>query len=414
MKKLIIFILISIFCFVNSAFAIYGVRPLGMGSAFVGLANDATCVYYNPAGLALNPGVDMYAATVIHNRNQRIGDNFVSLKMCFETEMSPFAWVLGVGAVSILALDGAKYLYDTGVVKKGWRIEEDKYEKEEPMAEEVKEKGEEKKVDVEAKAKEKVIEVAEKTIEKTTRVAKEIAKEAAKEVVKEEMRVGRSWYPGRFYFYQENYSRPSYWERRHYKKQYSPSGKAQFSLGFSAMFDKNPSADQDTNYYTMTVATGYEERISLGANFNLYSLKVLSTGIKGIGAGLDLGGIFRPQDNFSLGMNIREILTTGIHWENNAKTYFGMGVDVGVAVEPVSFMTVTGDIHNIFGQNDKEPTFHYGLELRPIAGIAFRAGLNDTNKTAGMSIGFYDFIIDYAILGGIYGRTQIVSGTYKL
>ncbi|MDI7247748.1 MAG: PorV/PorQ family protein [Bacillota bacterium] len=31
----------------------FGARPMGMGGAFVSIADDASCVYYNPAGLAL-------------------------------------------------------------------------------------------------------------------------------------------------------------------------------------------------------------------------------------------------------------------------------------------------------------------------------------------------------------------------
>jgi len=33
-----------------------GARAMGMGGAFVGVADDATCVYYNPAGLAIQDG----------------------------------------------------------------------------------------------------------------------------------------------------------------------------------------------------------------------------------------------------------------------------------------------------------------------------------------------------------------------
>jgi len=34
-----------------------GARAAGMGEAFVGLADDATAVYWNPAGLAFQQGV---------------------------------------------------------------------------------------------------------------------------------------------------------------------------------------------------------------------------------------------------------------------------------------------------------------------------------------------------------------------
>jgi len=56
MKNKILFLLTCLFCWVNLSQAGFmdlgaGGRPLGMGHAFVGLANDVNAVYYNPAGL---------------------------------------------------------------------------------------------------------------------------------------------------------------------------------------------------------------------------------------------------------------------------------------------------------------------------------------------------------------------------
>lgn len=57
MKKAIILTIIFLLGSTNLSQADFlfegaGVRPISMGGAFVGLADDANCVYYNPAGLA--------------------------------------------------------------------------------------------------------------------------------------------------------------------------------------------------------------------------------------------------------------------------------------------------------------------------------------------------------------------------
>ena len=43
-----------------------GARALGMGGAFVGLANDGTALYWNPAGLAgLNSSLNLTVTDII-------------------------------------------------------------------------------------------------------------------------------------------------------------------------------------------------------------------------------------------------------------------------------------------------------------------------------------------------------------
>lgn len=57
-KKIIFFSLLFCLCLVGEGFSggwdnsLIGARPGGMAAAFVGLANDATAIFYNPAGLS--------------------------------------------------------------------------------------------------------------------------------------------------------------------------------------------------------------------------------------------------------------------------------------------------------------------------------------------------------------------------
>src|SRR5437868_6516549 len=50
----------TVLCF-GSAFSIaeLGTRPAGMGTSFISIADDGSAMYYNPAGIAFQPGTYM-------------------------------------------------------------------------------------------------------------------------------------------------------------------------------------------------------------------------------------------------------------------------------------------------------------------------------------------------------------------
>lgn len=68
LAKKIVFLFVLILFFPISSFSSQfddlgvAARPLGMGNAFTALANDATSIYYNPAGLALLRNIEFIAA----------------------------------------------------------------------------------------------------------------------------------------------------------------------------------------------------------------------------------------------------------------------------------------------------------------------------------------------------------------
>jgi hypothetical protein len=403
----------------SSAFAIYAPRAMGMGGAFTAVADDAFAAYWNPAGFAINPGVDLASSYQLNNRNQQIGDNAFALKGCFEIGMDPFVWIAGVGIASVVAFEGAKYLSDKGVVKKGWGRSGEAVGKEESMAEGV-------------KAEEEKKEAAGENVERQPISRKEIAKKAAKEIIKgtivvaedlAEVAVQEAARQTRNYYYappwyRPNYYQPCYWDDRYNysQKELTPSGKAQFAIGLSVMSDVNALLNQNTSWYTLSVASGYEETVALGANLNIYDLELtnFTPKMRGLGAGLDLGGLLRISDKLFFGLTAKDVLTTDIKFENQVTRHYQMEVNAGIALKPFRQATVAADMHNLFSQGGKDRTLHYGVEYKPIYGLALRAGLWDGSKTAGVSIGIEQFIIDYTYLGGAFGRTQTVGITWKI
>ena len=422
--NILIAILILMCFFAQSSLALTspdGISPraLGMGQAFTAIADDAFAAYWNPAGLAINPGIDVTSNYKLTNRNQAVGDNAFALKGCLEIGMNPFAWILGVGLVSAMAYDGAKYLADRGTVKKGWGRPGDTIEKSESFAEGVKEEEEKQKAEGKEPARDQISkkEIAKKAVKEVGMATIYVAEKYLDLVLKEAVRQTRPYYYAPPW-YRPHYYRPNYWDNRYdYSvREVTPDGKAQFALGLTLMSDKNssPLVDQDTNWYSLSVASGYAEAVAFGANLNLYDIKIPSLDVRGFGAGMDVGGLVRFSDKLMFGLTVKEILTTDVRFENNEVARYQMKVNAGVAIQPIQNVTLAADVHNFFEQGGKEATMHYGLEVKPIYGVAVRAGLSDNNKTAGLSFGIGQLIIDYAYLGGAFNRTQIIGATWKI
>jgi len=395
--KIISIIISIILLLTSSAQAYWGARPMGMGGAYTALADDANAAYWNPAGFAINPGVDLIGSMVVTNKNRSIGDNMAALKMNFETSMnSPFEWIGIVGVASLIGLSAAQYLSDQGIVKKGWGGDTVTVSRESSMADEVKKFGDQ-----------------ATQSRKPTRNPKESSSVSTAPVIVNQININPMW---RLPWYYSNNSRPSYWDDRYENpnKENTPAGKAQFALGLTYLHDNNSSLDQDTNWYTGSLATAWEEKVAVGCNLNLYDLRIPSTNIKGFGADFDLGALIRPSDKISLGIVAKGILTTDIKWQNGAVTRNNMQINAGVALRPIDEITLAADIDNVLVQANMPQTNHYGVEVRPIKGLALRAGLYDNQKTAGASIKIGDIIADYTILGGTFARTQMIGLTWKL
>ena len=203
-------------------------------------------------------------------------------------------------------------------------------------------------------------------------------------------------------WYHPRPNRRDYWEPVEYEEvaeEINPT-KAQFALGLGWINDNNIPLDEKSNQFTIGVASGFEERVAIGANVNLYDKTIISSNVRGFGGDIDLGFIGKPVEYISFGLATKGILTSDIYWQNGARTRYEMLVNAGLA-------------HNIFNQNSQQATMHYGAEVSLIPGLLLRGGLDDGNKTAGLTLVFGNLLIDYAILGGTYNRTQMIGGSWR-
>ncbi|MFA5839911.1 MAG: hypothetical protein WC890_04555 [Candidatus Margulisiibacteriota bacterium] len=399
-KKSLVYIIFAAF-FIQNAFAFYGTRPMGMGSAFTAVANDANAAYWNPAGLALNPEVVVSGSTMLNNRNQWVGDNVLYSKFCYEMEMSPFEWVAGVGIASLLALESAQYLHEQGILKTGWNNDVPATSRDQSMASQV--KGTEEVVSLKKTAKDAIKKVftGDKAPSPTPSPTPPPSPVYVTPASYYLAPFGNPWYRP----YRPDYE--PYWapQPKHHET------KAQFALGLGWMNDYNPPLDQNSNWYTLSVASGFEQRVAVGGNINVYNLKKISTDISGLGGDIDLGVIAKPVEYISLGLVTKGILTTNIYWQDGSQTRYEMLVNAGIAIQPTTFLTLAADAHNLFRT---ATTYHYGIEANVLPGLIGRAGLSDGSKTCGLSIVVGRITVDWAYLGGSYNRTHMVGANIQL
>ena len=103
-----------------------GARPLAMGGAFVGAANDATAAFWNPAGLAL---IDDIEITTMHATQSDL-QSYDFANIAFKTDFGSYAFSylqLGVDGIDITGsnptiLGTTQYSDKAELISGGWKL----------------------------------------------------------------------------------------------------------------------------------------------------------------------------------------------------------------------------------------------------------------------------------------------------
>ena len=115
MKKLILLTLLSTFVYPNFIGLNSGARSLGMGNAFIALSDEATAIFYNPAGLAR-----VKEFSLITSRQELYGIDGLHSDMIAITLPTPY-FRMGVGAQQLNLLDIYSeqiiYLSGAGIIR---------------------------------------------------------------------------------------------------------------------------------------------------------------------------------------------------------------------------------------------------------------------------------------------------------
>lgn len=154
-------------------------------------------------------------------------------------------------------------------------------------------------------------------------------------------------------------------------------------------------------------AKQYSEKLFYGANLKLIRRDIGDYHATGIG--FDLGGIYQPTENFSLGVNAQDITTTLVAWNTGTNELISPTIKVGGAYLFEIFGGRLGpsiDTDIMFEGRKFAATAYLGpVSFDPHGGVEFdykktvalRVGYDDTkNLTLGAGVHLRKLDIDYA------------------
>jgi hypothetical protein len=169
--------------------------------------------------------------------------------------------------------------------------------------------------------------------------------------------------------------------------------------------------ENDTEYgLLLSYARETSSRLSLGGNIKI--LRQSLVGHSSFGVGCDLGALFHPLSELTLGVRLADVTTTAISWDTGRKESILPTLHLGAAwtreIKPVRGTVTAGlGLSSSFDREKEASQFsggawggelHAGLEYWYARSVAVRVGTDSGHFTAGAGLRFRGLGVDYAYL----------------
>jgi len=175
----------------------------------------------------------------------------------------------------------------------------------------------------------------------------------------------------------------------------------------------NKTFDDKEMGFILSYANSITDQIQLGLNFKLIRQQIWD--YKGSGMGLDLGGLYQPIYNLTLGLALQDLIEPKLKLLDDGVTNsIPRKIRFGIAYRLFEDMIlVAGDIDKARGRSVK---FHFGTEIEPMRDLALRGGYTtDTGEiTAGVGVKVSIVQLDYGFGFMKLGSTHRISLTLDL
>ena len=160
----------------------------------------------------------------------------------------------------------------------------------------------------------------------------------------------------------------------------------------------------------LSYARGIGDRWSAGVNIKLIRQSLVGEGAS-FGVGADLGFLFQPKPNLAFGVRIADVTTTQLYWDTGRRETVAPTITIGahttrnlaalqgkVTVVVNAGFSFEGQEADQFATGDISGNFLPGMEYWFQDTVAFRAGFDAGNLTAGAGIRYRQVGADYAFL----------------
>lgn len=175
--------------------------------------------------------------------------------------------------------------------------------------------------------------------------------------------------------------------------------------------------------FLFSFAKRYGEKFSYGANLKIIRRDVAEFGAWGIG--FDIGAIYSPFENLSLGANLQDVTTTIVAWDNGTTQLISPTLKVGAAYQlrifngtliPVFDTDIRFENRKFASMMNVGPIsfdFHAGVEYTFDKLISIRLGYNDVKQfTFGAGIILPKLNVDYSFVK--FDRTGELGNTHRI
>jgi hypothetical protein len=167
--------------------------------------------------------------------------------------------------------------------------------------------------------------------------------------------------------------------------------------------------DDKENAFSASMSWKSTEKFSVGASLKYLMHDLYQNSADGMG--LDLGFLFKENEDFSVGLAIKEI-GASLKWDtaSSREDDVPLNTTLGFMYRPIKKMRMAVDINKV---EDLDTKINFGVEGILSKNICLRAGVHDGDLTAGLGFDMNDWAMDYAFEEQELGDIHRISGSIR-
>ncbi|PLX15730.1 MAG: hypothetical protein C0601_12195 [Candidatus Muiribacterium halophilum] len=167
--------------------------------------------------------------------------------------------------------------------------------------------------------------------------------------------------------------------------------------------------DTSKTMFSFGYARRLTERARLGGTFKLLSNDL--SGFKGSGYSFDLGGKYKLNRKFDVGLNLQDILSS-FEWDSGRDEDIPLTIKAGIGYTSTRKNFKVGI--DLVSQQDADSYYAFGGEYKVSALCNLRAGFKDGEVTMGLVLAYDNWEFDYAYMAGEVEDNNVISATMNL
>jgi len=164
-----------------------------------------------------------------------------------------------------------------------------------------------------------------------------------------------------------------------------------------------------SDQFTLSIGRSLNDFLSAGMNVKYLGQRIGDT--RGYALGMDFGFLMRGPEGISLGGSVRNIAQT-MHWDTLTRRDDNMPLSVVLGLD-VNFRDAMHFLFDLEKTENCDLEYHVGAEATIMETFTLRLGMNDGKMTAGTSVRFNSWRVDYSYIDDVLGINHKLSSSFR-